>query len=83
MNPAIAHNFKYHPPTAGAVVQHERLRAKSRELAELIEEVLPPTAGREKATAITKVEEAMMWGCAGIARHFNAYEESQRTDCTR
>lgn len=82
MNPAIEHNFKYHPPTAGAVMQHERIRAKAKELALLIDEVLPPTAGREKASAITACEQAMMWGCAGIARHFNAYQESQLSDST-
>ncbi len=69
MNPQIAHNFKYHPPTGSAVVDHERVRAKARELADLIDQVLPVSAGREKATAITKCEEAMMWACAGIARH--------------
>lgn len=65
----IAHNFKYHPPYGAAVPKHEAIRAKARELAELIEESLPPLAGREKALAITKCEEAMMWACAGIARH--------------
>jgi hypothetical protein len=69
MNHVIAHNFKYHPPTGNAVVAHERVRAKARELADLIDELLPSGAGREKATAITKCEETMMWACAGIARH--------------
>lgn len=69
MNPQIAHNFRHHPPVGTAVVDHERIRAKARELAELIDEVLPPKAGREKATAITKCEEAMFWANAGIARH--------------
>lgn len=69
MNTQIAHNFKYHPPVGSAVVDHERVRTKARELADLIDQVLPAEAGREKATAITKCEEAMMWACAGIARH--------------
>lgn len=69
MNPSIAHNFKYHPPTGSAVVSHERVRAKAKELAALIDELLPANAAREKATAITKCEEAVMWACAGIARH--------------
>ena len=69
MNSTIVHNFKYHPPTGSAVVTHERVRAKARELALLIDETLPAHATREKATAITKCEEAMMWACAGIARH--------------
>lgn len=69
MNPTIAHNFKYHQPTGSAVVDHERVRAKARELADMIDELLPLAAGRERASAITKCEEAMMWACAGIARH--------------
>lgn len=69
MNPMIEHNFKYHAPGPNAVEAHTKVRAKARELAALIDESLPALAGREKATAITKCEEAMMWACAGIARH--------------
>lgn len=69
MNAQIIHNFKYHPPTGSAVVDHQRVRDAAKTLALLIDEVLPPNAGREKALAITKCEEAMMWACAGIARH--------------
>lgn len=68
MNATIEHNFKYHPPVAGGV-QHATIRAKARELAVLIDETLPTAAGREKATAITHVETAMMWACAGVTRH--------------
>ncbi len=83
MNPTIAHNFKYHPPTGEAVVDHSRVRAKARELADLIDELLPAGAGREKATAITKVEEAMMWACAGIARHYAPPPEPIISSSTR
>jgi len=69
MNPQIEHNFKYHPPRGNAANVHAEVRAKAKELADLIDRTLPPKAGREKATAITKCEEAMMWACAGIARH--------------
>lgn len=69
MNATIEHNFKYHPPVGGAADKHAAVRAKAKELALLIDESLPAMAGREKATAITKCEEAMMWACAGIARH--------------
>lgn len=70
MNIQIEHNFKYHPPSGvDAVQKHAAVRAKAKELALLIDESLPANAGREKATAITKCEEAMMWACAGIARH--------------
>jgi hypothetical protein len=69
MNPQIEHNFTYHPPTGSSVVDHERVRAKAREFALLIDEVMPARAGREKAIAIAKAEEAMMWANAGLARH--------------
>jgi hypothetical protein len=62
------HNFKYHPPGA-AQETHAAVRAKAKELADLIDQALPEAAGREKALAITKVEESMFWACAGIARH--------------
>lgn len=74
MNPTIAHNFKYHPPIGAAVEKHTAVRAKAKELALLIDELLPATAGREKSSAITKCEEAMMWACAGIARHSETQE---------
>lgn len=69
MNAQIEHNFKYHPPGPNSVEKHTAIRAKAKELAALIDETLPIAAGREKASAITKCEEAMMWACAGIARH--------------
>ena len=68
MNLQIEHNFKYHPPVGGAAERHAAVRAAAKALALLIDESLPVAAAREKATAITKVEEAMMWACAGIAR---------------
>lgn len=71
MNPTIEHNFKYHPPVGDAAGKHAAIRAKAMELAALIDELLPASAGREKATAITKCEETMFWACAGIARHSN------------
>lgn len=69
MNAQIEHNFKYHQPMGNVSKVHAAVRAKAKELALLIDESLPANAGREKATAITKCEEAMMWACAGIARH--------------
>jgi len=69
MNATLEHNFKYHPPVGNAAEKHAAVRAKAKELARLIDESLPASAGREKAAAITKCEEAMMWACAGIARH--------------
>jgi hypothetical protein len=69
VNAQIEHNFKYHPPVGNAADAHASVRKFLKEAAQLIDTVLPPNAGREKALAITKCEEAMMWACAGIARH--------------
>ena len=68
-DPSIEHNFKYHPPVGNAAEIHGAIRKKAQELAQLIDETLPARAGRERALAITKCEEAMMWACAGVARH--------------
>lgn len=72
MNPTIEHNFRYHPPVGDAAQAHSAIRAKAKELALLIDETLPTASGREKALAITQCEQAMMWACAGIARHTEA-----------
>ena len=80
MNAQIEHNFKYHPPTGSDPVKHALIRDKARELALLIDELLPATAGREKASAITNCEQAMFWACAGVCRHG---EPNQTTDYSR
>lgn len=69
MSAQINHNFKYHPPVGNAAESHAAVRLQLMRAAEFIDSTLPPGAGREKALAITKIEEAMMWACAGIARH--------------
>lgn len=76
MNASIEHNFNYHPPHGDAGGIHAAIRLKAKELAHLIEDTLPDTAGRERAIAITKAEEAMMWACAGITRHFQSTKSS-------
>lgn len=67
MSEDIQHRFAYHPPKdQEAVKAHERIRAYLGQLAAELDETLP--AGREKALAITKIEEAMFWANAAIAR---------------
>jgi hypothetical protein len=69
MNPTIERNFAYHPPTDIRVnLLHAGVRRRARDLAAWIDEHLPAEAGREKATAITHIETAMMWACAGLVR---------------
>ncbi len=67
MNGQIENNFKYHSPKEGQLEKYTQLREKAKELAYLIEELAPQS--REKALAITKLEESVMWANASIARN--------------
>lgn len=78
MNPAIVHNFTYHG-RRGRVADFTAIREKAKELAELIDKTVEedaPQGGREKALAITKIEEAVMWANAALARHGSHQPES-------
>lgn len=63
----IENNFKYHKPGPGDNERYEALRGKGKELAYLIMDLCPST--RERALAITKLEEVVMWANASIARN--------------
>lgn len=58
--------FEYHKPDGTKVTKHEAIREACRVLAHEIEALCPN--GREKALAITHVEEAMLWSNTSIAR---------------
>jgi hypothetical protein len=60
-------NFTYHAPKPGQPEIYQNIRSIAKELALYINDVVPE--GREKAIAITKLEEATFWANAGIARH--------------
>lgn len=63
----LAHRFNYHPPKTDARrTAHEDVRATCLALAEELDGLLPD--GREKSLAITKIEEAMFWANAALAR---------------
>lgn len=63
----IEHRFAYHrPDTQAKQDAHAAIRAQCGELAQFINETVPD--GREKSTAMTKLEEVMMWANAGLAR---------------
>ena len=62
----IERNFTYHEPEGDRIGRHEEIRAKGREFAELIDGLCLP--GREMSLAMTKIEEAVMWANASIAR---------------
>jgi hypothetical protein len=58
--------FTYHPPVSGRDVLYTAIRAKAKEMAELINALCPE--GREKSLAVTHLEEAVFWSNASIAR---------------
>lgn len=70
-NGQLVHRFAYHPPdTEDKVSRHENVRSVCFGAAkELIELTGPPS--REQSIAITKVEEAMFWANAAIAREIS------------
>jgi hypothetical protein len=65
-NKELDWNYTYHAPDEEKKKTHELVRLTSRGLAKFLNEVLPE--GREKALALTKLEEVVMWANASIAR---------------
>lgn len=72
MSQDLQHRFTYHPPIEAQQRHFEHVRDEARKLAEYVEANLPHS--REQSLAITKLEEAVMWANAGIARHRPYYE---------
>lgn len=58
--------FTYHAPQPGQVDRYNALREQAREFAAAVVAMVPES--REQALALTKIEEAVMWANAGIAR---------------
>jgi len=58
--------YKYHAPKDGQSKKYEAIRAKAKELAELISYECPES--RERSVAFTHLETAVMWANAAIAR---------------
>jgi hypothetical protein len=63
----LADRFSYHPPQPGQARRFKRIRAGALELAKLIEDMTPGC--REQIEAITRLDEAVMWANAAIARN--------------
>ena len=66
-NSEIENNYTYHAPKEGQPERYERIRYKAKMLAAYINENCPDS--REKSLAFTKLEEAVMWANASIARN--------------
>ncbi|MCM3494543.1 hypothetical protein M4D52_13975 [Paenibacillus lactis] len=67
MNPQIENNFRYHAPKPGQPEIYQQIREKAKELAYLIDELAPNS--REKALAMTNLEQSVFWANAAIARN--------------
>lgn len=62
----IERDFTYHPPTDHKAESYKSIRATGKALALDIVARCPDC--RERSLALTKIEEAVMWANAGIAR---------------
>lgn len=58
--------FTYHPPKEGQYERYVAIREKAKEFATLVCE--STRSGRERALALTHIEEAVFWANAAIAR---------------
>ena len=63
----INNNFKYHAPKDEQPEKYEKIRNHARGMASLLLNMCPPS--RELSLALTKLEEAVMWANASIARN--------------
>lgn len=59
--------FDYHAPKPGQPEKYSVIRNSLKEVAEVIVSACPDS--RERAVALTKLEEAMFWANASIARN--------------
>lgn len=66
-NQQIENSFKYHAPSEDKIHYYNELRNQAKRTAELIDLRCPNS--REKSLALTKLEEAVMWANASIARN--------------
>jgi DNA-binding PadR family transcriptional regulator len=63
----IDNNFTYHEPKGDQPRKYQRLREKGKEVAAIILDSCPDS--RERSLALTKLEEAIFWANASIARN--------------
>jgi hypothetical protein len=67
VNEQIEKNFSYHAPKEGQPQKYTIIRTYAKMFAETIDSECP--GSREKSLAMTKLEEAVMWANAAIARN--------------
>ena len=62
----IETRFTYHAPKEGQAEKYQAIRDDAKKLAALVVLITPES--REQALALTKIEEAVFWANAAIAR---------------
>jgi hypothetical protein len=65
-NLELSKRFTYHPPKGNQSEMYQQLRKEAALLAASIRNITPEC--REQSLAITKIEEAIFWANAAIAR---------------
>jgi len=63
----LENRFTHHQPNQSKAMKHAIVRDRCKKLAEALVDVCPDT--RERSIALGKIEEAMFWGNAAIARN--------------
>ena len=63
----LSRRFTYHPPKGNQAERYSFIRDRALSLALILDHECP--ASREKSLALTKLEEAVMWANASIARN--------------
>lgn len=63
----LDNNFRYHRPQGDQQERYPHIRKEAKKLAETICRLAP--VGREQSLALIKLEEAVMWANASIARN--------------
>lgn len=62
----LENRFTYHAPKPGQADSYQTIRLKALQFALLVDQLAPES--RELSLAITKIEEAVFWANAAIAR---------------
>lgn len=65
--PDLENAYTYHAPKGDQIERYQDIRSAVRKVADLINKSCPPS--RERSLAFTKLEEAVMWANASIARN--------------
>jgi hypothetical protein len=62
----IERDFTYHPPDGAQMQLYAQIRILAKDFAKHLAQTCPE--GREKSLALTRLDEAVMWANAAIAR---------------